>query len=261
MYREKLEGLQRKGLVQLVFYHVLEGFKDKLRRNHDWLGVLLPPLDTQVRVFVVGWWTQAAACCVPHLVFSLRFLSLWLPAYGPMAPPVVGAAHIQLLITRPQRIATFAGVMLTSMAINAFFFGKGALLDLSHVLGSVCFNRRGFWACEPPREVSCVTIACITCYFWFSYLFCSPDPNNVGDRILAGFISSLFLAPVQKLFPFLFKAINTFRSYTLTRMEQLKKQALKKRKAQHKEASRIALGRSASFWSRLCTLLFLTFFG
>jgi hypothetical protein len=38
---------------------------------------------------------------------------------------VLYLVHEQLTMTRPQRIATFAGVMLTSMAINAFFFGKG----------------------------------------------------------------------------------------------------------------------------------------
>jgi hypothetical protein len=98
-------------------------------------------------------------------------------------------------------------------------------------------------------------------WHWACFLLCSLDPNNVGDRILAGFISSLFLAPVQNVFPFLFKSINTFRSYTLTRMEQLKKQALKKRKSAQrqaakaaKEAARLAAGGApakTSLWTRI----------
>jgi len=52
-YKQKVEemvaNMQTKGLVFLIIHHLLEGFKDKLRRNHDWLGVLLPTLDTQVR--------------------------------------------------------------------------------------------------------------------------------------------------------------------------------------------------------------------
>jgi hypothetical protein len=58
----------------------------------------------------------------------------------------------------------------------------------------------------------------------------SADPNNVADRLLAGFMSSLFLAPVQKVFPRLFRHINTFRSFTLTRIETMRKAAQARKK-------------------------------
>ncbi len=62
----------------------------------------------------------------------------------------------------------------------------------------------------------------------------------MADRLLAGFISSLFLAPVQKVFPFLFRQVNTFRSFTLSRIEQLKKDARARKKLESKAAKRQA---------------------
>ncbi len=114
---EYVNNAKVKGQVFLIIHHLLEGFKDKLRRNHDWLGVLLPPLDTQVGAELASRFylpsSVVPSCCC------------WCAACEETAA-FVGAACLQLQITRPQRIATFAGVMLTSMAINAFFFGKGA---------------------------------------------------------------------------------------------------------------------------------------
>jgi hypothetical protein len=78
-------------------------------------------------------------------------------------------------------------------------------------------------------------------YYFLSATRCAhADPNNVADRLLAGFISSLFLAPVQKMFPFLFRQVNTFRSYTLTRIEQLRQEARTRRKMELKAAKRQA---------------------
>jgi hypothetical protein len=82
----------------------------------------------------------------------------------------------------------------------------------------------------------------------------SADPNNVADRLLAGFISSLFLAPVQKVFPRLFRHINTFRSFTLTRIETMRKAA----RARKKELNRSASGRRLhavrpSLWKQIRT--------
>ena len=78
------------------------------------------------------------------------------------------------------------------------------------------------------------------------------DPNNVADRILAGFISSLFLAPVQKVFPKLFRLINTFRSYTLIRIEQLRKEA-KERNKQRRASLGEPLIKKRTLWGRVCT--------
>ncbi len=70
------------------------------------------------------------------------------------------------------------------------------------------------------------------------------DPENVANQIIVGFVASLFLFPVQKLFPFLFMKINTFRSFTLIRMEKLKDEALKRKKMKKKMEKRLRKGQS-----------------
>jgi hypothetical protein len=52
-YRERvaaaLSKMETKGIVFLVIQYIWHAFKDKMRRNHDWLGVLVPTMDTQAR--------------------------------------------------------------------------------------------------------------------------------------------------------------------------------------------------------------------
>ena len=46
---EDLSKMQAKGIAMLVIHHIIVAFKDKLRREHDWLGVAIPTLDAQVQ--------------------------------------------------------------------------------------------------------------------------------------------------------------------------------------------------------------------
>jgi hypothetical protein len=61
------------------------------------------------------------------------------------------------------------------------------------------------------------------------------DPNNVGDRMVAGLISTIILTPVQLVFPYLFKSINKFRSLTIIRIERLQK--LERKKARRRKCA------------------------
>ena len=80
---------------------------------------------------------------------------------------------------------------------------------------------------------------------------CAPDPTNVANRVIVGFISSLLLFPVKKLFPFMFRKINTFRSFTLVRMEQLKKEALKRKALKSRMKRRMEKGKTKySTWGK-----------
>lgn len=96
--QEKLAAARAKGIVFLVLQHVLGQFVDRLRREHPWMSVAVTPLDMQVTTL-----------CFCLTLCSCATLSVLCP---------------QLRVTRPQRIVTLCAVMLTSMAVNAMFFGK-----------------------------------------------------------------------------------------------------------------------------------------
>ena len=203
--------MQAKGIALLVIHHIVAAFKDKLRRDHHWLGVAVPTLDAQLK------------------------------------------------LSRPQRIAVFASVLLTSMAVNAFFFGSSTCLPSS--------SRREHYRCSfRTLRRDCVVLSVQSSHEWLlvvvkgvtfvrqrSYLSavaeCCSDPANVADRVITGFLSSLFLVPVQKLFPFMFRQINTFRSYTLVRVEKLKKEYHQKRKQELRARRPTCLSRCGRKWS------------
>jgi hypothetical protein len=45
---QSLQAKRRRGLVQLVLHHLYEKYIERLRRQHAWLCVVLPTLDSQV---------------------------------------------------------------------------------------------------------------------------------------------------------------------------------------------------------------------
>jgi hypothetical protein len=49
---DALAKMQTKGIVFLVIQHLWLIYRDKMRREHDWLGVMVPTLDSQVCVLV-----------------------------------------------------------------------------------------------------------------------------------------------------------------------------------------------------------------
>ncbi len=70
---------------------------------------------------------------------------------------------------------------------------------------------------RPPRRSGRELIA------FSRALLMSTDPENVGDRVVTGMISTLVITPIQVLFPFMFRHINMFRSYTVVRVRRLQR--------------------------------------
>ena len=142
---------------------------------------------------------------VLHHIIS-QFLAM-LRRTHPWISVVLTPLDLQLSVSRPQRVASLCAVMLTSMAVNAMFFGKSALTRVaSNVLPVNLRSSAVPWSVRVP------------------------DPDNVGDRVVAGLISALIITPVNMFFPFMFKRVNTFRSSTVSRIEALRKLQLAKRR-------------------------------
>jgi hypothetical protein len=101
-------------MVHAIIYAFIERYLARIRRDHVWLRILAPSIDSQ------------------------------------------------LAVSRPQRVAILATAMVTSMAVNAFFFGVG--------------TRDG---CQRSAVFGGVLTRIGVC----------PDPKNVGDRIFTALAS------------------------------------------------------------------------